>query len=158
MILNYVIMLIVTIAKGSKYSKSLFGIERYNLTLINNSCSYVYWILYIIYIPIALLMTYKISLNITEEYNYRLSIGYLFNKQDVVWSDEIFWKYPMFALISGLMAGLLGIGGGLIIGPLLLDLGLHPIISTATSNFMVLFTASSTSIQFIILVRLITYY
>ena len=47
------------------------------------------------------------------------------------------------------MAGLLGIGGGLILGPLLLELGIHPIISTATSNFLVLFTSSSTSLQFI---------
>jgi len=50
------------------------------------------------------------------------------------------------------MAGLLGIGGGLILGPLLLQLNIHPMVSTATSNFLVLFTASSTSIQFIILV------
>lgn len=49
------------------------------------------------------------------------------------------------------MAGLLGIGGGLILGPLLLELGLHPVVSTATSNFLVLFTSSSTSIQFILL-------
>jgi uncharacterized membrane protein YfcA len=49
------------------------------------------------------------------------------------------------------MAGLLGIGGGLILGPLLLELGLHPIVSTATSNFLVLFISSSTSIQFILL-------
>jgi uncharacterized membrane protein YfcA len=49
------------------------------------------------------------------------------------------------------MAGLLGIGGGLIFGPLLLDLGLHPIVSTACSNFLVLITSFSTSIQFILL-------
>jgi uncharacterized membrane protein YfcA len=48
------------------------------------------------------------------------------------------------------MAGMLGIGGGLILGPLLLELGIDPLVSTATSNFMVLFTSSSTSIQFII--------
>ena len=60
--------------------------------------------------------------------------------------------YPIYSFISGVMAGLLGIGGGLIIGPLLLELGMHPIVSTATSNFMVLFTSSSTSIQFIIFV------
>jgi uncharacterized membrane protein YfcA len=51
-----------------------------------------------------------------------------------------------------MFAGLLGIGGGTILGPLLLELGLHPIVSTSTSNFLVLFTSSSTSIQFILLV------
>ncbi len=49
------------------------------------------------------------------------------------------------------MAGLLGIGGGLIFGPLLLELGLNPIVSTATSNFLVLFTSLSTSMQFILI-------
>ncbi len=105
-----------------------------------------------IFLPIALLITYKVSLNIKDEYEYRLSIGYPYNKHDVVWSKRIFIKYPLYSFISGVMAGLLGIGGGLIIGPLLLELGLHPVVSTATSNFMVLFTSSSTSIQFILFV------
>ncbi len=49
------------------------------------------------------------------------------------------------------MSGLLGIGGGLIFGPLLLDMGLNPIVSTATSNFLVLFTSSSTTLQFMLI-------
>ena len=51
----------------------------------------------------------------------------------------------------GLLAGLLGIGGGLVIGPMLLDMGINPIISATTSNFLVLFTSSSTTVQFLIL-------
>jgi len=137
----YIIMLTVTLLKGSNYKKSLIDVE---------SCSLNYWLIYLIYLPIALGVTYKISRDIKNEYNYRLSIGYPYNKHDVVWSDRIFIKYPIYSFISGVMAGLLGIGGGLIIGPLLLELGLHPLVSTATSNFMVLFTSSSTSIQFII--------
>jgi uncharacterized membrane protein YfcA len=86
-----------------------------------------------------------------REYTFRLSIGYPYTNNDVKWSNEIFIKYPLYAFGSGIMAGLLGIGGGLILGPLLLELGLHPLVSTATSNFLVLFTSSSTSIQFILL-------
>lgn len=151
MIISYLIMLTITLLKGSNYSKSLIDIQRYfyNLTL---SCSFTYWVIYLLYLPIAIGITYKVSREILAEYNYRISIGYPFNKNDVVWSNTIFLKYPLYSFISGVMAGLLGIGGGLIIGPLLLELGLHPIVSTATSNFMVLFTSSSTSIQFIIFV------
>ena len=108
--------------------------------------------MYIIYFPIALFITQRVVRHIKEEYKYRISIGYPYNKHDVKWDNNIFIKYPLYSFISGVMAGLLGIGGGLIIGPLLLELGLHPIVSTATSNFMVLFTSSSTSIQFIIFV------
>jgi uncharacterized membrane protein YfcA len=86
-----------------------------------------------------------------KEYTYRMNIGYPYNTHDIKWDSSFFIKFPIYALLSGVMAGLLGIGGGLILGPLLLELGLHPVVSTATSNFLVLFTSSSTSIQFIIL-------
>jgi uncharacterized membrane protein YfcA len=86
-----------------------------------------------------------------KEYIYRHNIGYPYNTTDIKWDNSIFIKYPIYAFVSGLMAGLLGIGGGLILGPLLLELGLHPLVSTATSNFLVLFTSSSTSLQFILL-------
>lgn len=47
-------------------------------------------------------------------------------------------------------AGTLGIGGGMILGPFMLALEMNPQISTALSAFTVLFTSSSTSLQFTI--------
>jgi uncharacterized membrane protein YfcA len=105
------------------------------------------------FFPFALIITFIASLKIKKEYLYRQSINYPYNETDIKWNNNIFIKFPCYSFISGLMAGLLGIGGGLILGPLLLELGLHPIVSTATSNFLVLFTSSSTSIQFILLVK-----
>jgi uncharacterized membrane protein YfcA len=116
-----------------------------------------YWLIYFIYFPFALYMTYLAINKIRKEYEYRLSINYPYNSTDIKWAEGIFFKFPIYAFISGLMAGMLGIGGGLILGPLLLQLGLHPMVSTATSNFLVLFTSSSTSIQFIMLVNRIIY-
>jgi hypothetical protein len=67
---------------------------------------------------------------VKEEYEYRKSINFPYHPKDVKWSTEIFIKYPMFAFFGGLMAGLLGIGGGLILGPLLLELGIHPLVNS----------------------------
>ncbi len=100
-------------------------------------------------------MTVFIAKKIQAEYNYRKSINYPYNETDIKWDNlKIFIKFPLYSFVSGTLAGLLGIGGGLILGPLLLELGIHPVVSTATSNFLVLFTSSSTSIQFILLVWL----
>ena len=99
-----------------------------------------------------------IGRKILIEYEYRKQIGYKYTKHDVKWSISILFTYPIYAFISGTLSGMLGIGGGLIVGPLLLDLGLHPVVSTATSNFLVLFTASSTSIQFMFMVYIINKY
>lgn len=53
--------------------------------------------------------------------------------------------------ISGILAGILGIGGGLVINPVLLQMGYGPAESSALSAFVVLFTSASTSTQFLIL-------
>lgn len=43
---------------------------------------------------------------------------------------------------------LLGIGGGTIVSPLLLELGVHPLVAAATSSLMVLFSASTAALAF----------
>jgi uncharacterized membrane protein YfcA len=86
--------------------------------------------------------------HVRKETEYRLSIAFPYDNNDIVWKGPILFKFPLYAFFAGLIAGLVGIGGGLIIGPLLIELGVNPIISTVTSNFLVLFTSSSTSIQF----------
>jgi len=63
-----------------------------------------------------------------REVNYRKSINYPYTSGEVSWSTDIIIKYPIYAFFGGVLAGLLGIGGGLIMGPLLLDLGLHPLV------------------------------
>lgn len=58
------------------------------------------------------------------------------------------WTLPQLlrasatSLFGGIVAGLLGIGGGMVIGPLMLELGVHPLVSAATSSLMVLFSSS----------------
>jgi uncharacterized membrane protein YfcA len=52
--------------------------------------------------------------------------------------------------LAGCGAGLLGIGGGMILNPIMLELGYKPEIAAAISGFTVLFTSSSTTSQFIV--------
>jgi len=111
----------------------------------------MYWAIYISYLPISVVITFIVGRLVYEEYNYRLEIGYPFHPSDIKWTKEIIIRYPLYALSAGILSGLLGIGGGLILGPLLLDLGIHPLITTATSNFMVVFISSSTTLQYIML-------
>jgi uncharacterized membrane protein YfcA len=55
---------------------------------------------------------------------------------------------------TGLAAGALGIAAGTILSPLLLAGGMNALVTVASTGMMVLFTASSTSIQYLILGRL----
>eukprot|EP01025_Chloroclados_australasicus_P003060 TRINITY_DN10705_c0_g3_i5.p1 TRINITY_DN10705_c0_g3~~TRINITY_DN10705_c0_g3_i5.p1 ORF type:complete len:587 (+),score=69.70 TRINITY_DN10705_c0_g3_i5:168-1928(+) len=59
-------------------------------------------------------------------------------------------KLSAFSFIAGVIGGLMGLGGGMIIGPFLLELGVLPQVSAATSAVVVLFSSSSAVFQFII--------
>lgn len=52
--------------------------------------------------------------------------------------------------VAGMVAGVVGIGGGLIMGPLLLGLGLHPQSTAATSNVLVFMCSSSAAVAFLL--------
>lgn len=45
-------------------------------------------------------------------------------------------------LAAGFLAGVLGIGGGMVVGPLLISYGVLPDCTTATSSFMIVFSSS----------------
>lgn len=138
---NYLLMLITSLIKGSSHFPSIINIEN---------CSFVYWMIFFIYSMIVVLLTFLAIKSVIKSHRYREFIGYNFNKYDIFWTYSIAVKFALYGFMSGCLSAMLGIGGGLVISPLLLEIGLHPLIASSTSNFLVLFTSSSTSIQFIL--------
>lgn len=55
-----------------------------------------------------------------------------------------------FACFAGVVAGLIGIGGGYILGPVMLHMGVHASVSTATTATMILLTSSSVAVMFVL--------
>jgi len=60
---------------------------------------------------------------------------------DIKWEKRNAIIYPGFFILAGLCAGMFGIGGGMITVPLMLTMGVHPAVVTATASTMVFFTA-----------------
>lgn len=69
------------------------------------------------------------------------------------WSHQRVALYQSVGLATGLLAGLVGIGGGLIFSPFLLVTGVDPSIAVATSATCVIFTSSSTTFQYLLIGR-----
>lgn len=44
----------------------------------------------------------------------------------MVWTKREVIRYPAYAFVAGTLVGMLGIGGGMLINPLLLELGVIP--------------------------------
>jgi uncharacterized membrane protein YfcA len=53
--------------------------------------------------------------------------------------------------LAGLLAGLVGIGGGMVLGPLLLEIGMIPQVSSVSAALMVCFAASAAAVQYLML-------
>lgn len=67
------------------------------------------------------------------------------------------WKavtHLSVGFIAGLLAGLVGIGGGLIFSPFFLLTGIDPAVAVATSATTVVFTSSSTTMQYFLMDRI----
>jgi len=59
------------------------------------------------------------------------------------------------AFVTGALAGMVGIGGGLIFSPFFIMMSMDPATAVATSTTCVLFTSSSTTLQYLLTDRII---
>ncbi|KAI4299233.1 hypothetical protein L6164_032713 [Bauhinia variegata] len=59
--------------------------------------------------------------------------------------------FPLMALLAGILGGVFGIGGGMLISPLLLQVGIAPEVTAATCAFMVFFSSTMSALQYLLL-------
>jgi len=67
---------------------------------------------------------------------------------DIHWDERATIVYPLICSVAGMCAGMFGIGGGIVKGPLMLEMGVDPQVSSGTAAFMIFFTAGSASVSF----------
>ncbi|CAN4078295.1 unnamed protein product [Withania somnifera] len=59
--------------------------------------------------------------------------------------------FPIMALLAGVLGGVFGIGGGMLISPLLIQVGITPEVTAATCSFMVFFSYIISAVQYLFL-------
>ncbi|KAG6792342.1 hypothetical protein POTOM_001487 [Populus tomentosa] len=69
------------------------------------------------------------------------------------WPLHRLFFYCVTALMAGIGGGMLGLGGGFILGPLFLEMGIPPQVSSATAAFAMMFSASISAVEFYLLKR-----
>jgi len=108
-------------------------------------------------LPCLLFLGYimRHAINVTAK---KVEIGYPFAPGDMKWESWRSLVWPLCCTIAGISSGALGLGGGTITSPLMLQMGLHPKVVAANAAFMILFTASSTSTQYLASGRLSSEY
>ena len=110
-----------------------------------------YWLALSLQLCVLLGVSVATRRTLLRRHERRKAAGYDFLPDDVMWTPFTSFAYPLLCAIAGLCAGLFGIGGGIVKGPLMLEMGMLPQVASATSAFMIFFTAASATLQFAML-------
>lgn len=138
-IILLIIMMGLFVIKGTRTFSSLIGIEY---------CSLSYWLFYAMSIVVCLYFGKKDEKLVAEAQEIKQHalleeppyIREQAENQSFLTPENS--KYmSKISFISGILAGMLGIGGGVIMNPIMMEIGVSGEVATATSGLFVLFTS-----------------
>ncbi|KAL1834293.1 hypothetical protein ACET3Z_003944 [Daucus carota] len=131
----------VNLLRGDRYRQSVIGIKP---------CGVNYWIISSTQIPIAIVFTIWILFR-REGCNQNQNAN--LQEMDVKTTCESTHKltFPVIATLAGVLGGTYGIGGGMLISPFLLQIGISPQVTAATCSFMVFFSSIMSAVQYLML-------
>ncbi|KAF5936164.1 hypothetical protein HYC85_027293 [Camellia sinensis] len=120
--------------------------ERKNYTA---TCSTAYWVLNLLQIPVSVAITLYEAIGLYKgkrQISSRGDTGTNLKAHQLI-------LYCSCGVLAGIVGGLLGLGGGFILGPLFLELGVPPQVSSATATFAMTFSSSMSVIEYYLLKR-----
>jgi len=82
------------------------------------------------------------------KWRLKAEVGYKYIKGDVEWNERNTIKFPCLCFFAGFFAGMFGIGGGIVKGPLMLQMGIHPMVASGTVAVMIMFTSLAATTMF----------
>ncbi|OIW19970.1 hypothetical protein TanjilG_30946 [Lupinus angustifolius] len=118
-------------------------------------CSAWYWVLFSLQFPIAFAVFGYEAVKLYKEHKKRMSTGNLENicEASIEWTALNLAFCALCGILGGTVGGLLGSGGGFILGPLLLEIGVIPQVASATATFVMMFSSSLSVVEFYLLKR-----
>ena len=136
----WIIIFVLTLLRGGKGVPSLIGI----------TCESA-WYSVLIVLQFAWLLGAAIyyGIQLLHKQKARVQVRYPFQVEDPVWDIKALRFFGTCTFAAGVLAGLIGIGGGMILGPLMLVMGLHPRVSSASTATMIVLTSSSVAVLFV---------
>lgn len=141
LVIMFVVVLILNLLKGGGAFRSPLGIR-----CGSNS----FWIANAIMFGWILLVSFIARAYLVQRFELKQSVGYKYVEGDIQWDRRATVVYPAICCLAGFFAGMFGIGGGIVKGPLMLAMGVHPAVSSASSACMILFTSFTATTSFVV--------
>ena len=104
------------------------------------------------YTTYAIVSTVYNAVQLRRIHKIKVDNGYKFESNDIAYDDNYtVVKVILVCHISGMMGGVVGIAGGIILGPVLLQLGMLPVLVSNTGQYLSLISTISVTSQFVYL-------
>ncbi|OMO91039.1 Transmembrane protein TauE like protein [Corchorus olitorius] len=113
------------------------------------TCSVAYWVLNLLQIPVSIGVSLYEAVSLYKGRRVIASKG----QEGTNFRVHQLFIYCSFGVLAGIVGGLLGLGGGFIMGPLFLELGVPPQVSSATATFAMTFSSSMSVVEYYLLKR-----
>ena len=84
-----------------------------------------------------------------SKWRMKSRLGYRYTAGDVEWNETNTLVYPALCFFAGFFAGMFGVGGGIVKGPLMLQMGVHPLVASGTVAVMIMFTSVAATAMFV---------
>ena len=137
-------LFIISLLRGSR-GKSLASIDN---------CSPADWVLLTILFLVTVTFQAFTTLVIVREQRIKESNNYAFLNSDIKWTHRKVINLSLASLAAGTLATSVGIGGGIIYNPILMSIGVPPMVSAATVMYVVMYRSFAAMLQFVILDRI----
>lgn len=137
-------LLIITILKGGG-----------DVNILDLQCGEtLYWVITLAALPWVLMISFIARNHLLARYYEKESCGYTYLPQDIRWDETATVRYPLLCSLAGLAAGMFGVGGGIVKGPLMLEMNVYAPVTSATSATMILFTSTGASVSYLLFQQL----
>merc|ERR1712178_334544 len=113
-----------------------------------------YWTVTLATLPWVLYWMLDVRKGLVALYHKKQIYNYQYVEGDIMWDERNTIKFPAMCTVAGIFAGMFGIGGGIVKGPLMLEMGVHPQVTSATSATMILFTSAGASVSYLLFQQL----
>ncbi|KAJ7958594.1 Sulfite exporter TauE/SafE family protein [Quillaja saponaria] len=113
------------------------------------TCSTAYWVLNLLQIPVSVGASLYEAIGLYK--GRRITASNVEERTN--WKVQQLVIYCACGVLAGIVGGLLGLGGGFIMGPMFLELGAPPQVSSATATFAMTFSSSMSVVEYYLLKR-----
>lgn len=133
-------LFLLTMMKGGKGVDSLVGIDCESPWFgVLIACQFTWLFAFAVFFGKKLL----------KDQQDRIKVNYPFLEEDPIWDGKSMRFYSFMCFMSGVVAGLIGIGGGMVLGPIMLMAGVNSRVSAATNSSVIVVTSSSVAVMFV---------